>query len=365
MALRAARLYELERVSHFSTVERLIYEHAVRGNVDDDEARKSTPALWSYVAAWACVVASVAASALYLLSFGSSLGVRASRLWLLELLYTFLLIYGVIETLYIMGFDVLLPGLLKEHYEKFHDPTSLREYPFATPLPTISTFYLALWHGDELGGTQVGAHCLGTAAPAKKTAADLNGILEDASWRPSLPFRVPIYLASFFIVLPSEVQQALFEECVLFFWACVATAVGYVPLLVGEGDGSPELRLLAVFAAVVAAAVLLRMLFNAGLALATRLLEGETRADFAAREKVLEDAPSMVSNPMSNRRAKADIELTDLEASGPDRDMAGPAERAERQKSALQASRTSVDAVALRLGQRRHKVRNSTFARKI
>ena len=60
----------------------------VRGNVDDDEARKSTPALWSYVAAWLCVVASVAASALYLLSFGSSLGVRASRLWLLELLYT-------------------------------------------------------------------------------------------------------------------------------------------------------------------------------------------------------------------------------------------------------------------------------------
>ena len=102
------------------------------------------------------------------ISFGSSLGVRASRLWLLELLYTFLLIYGVIETLYIMGFDVLLPGLLKEHYEKFHDPTSLREYPFATPLPTISTFYLALSHGDELGGTQVGAHCLGTVAPAKK-----------------------------------------------------------------------------------------------------------------------------------------------------------------------------------------------------
>ena len=300
------------------------------------------------------------------ISFGSSLGVRASRLWLLELLYTFLLIYGVIETLYIMGFDVLLPGLLKEHYEKFHDPTSLREYPFATPLPTISTFYLALWHGDELGGTQVGAHCLGTAAPAKKAAKeDLDGILEDASWRPSLPFRVPIYLASFFIVLPSEVQQALFEECVLFFWACVATAVGYVPLLVGEGDGSPELRLLAVFAAVVAAAILLRMLFNAGLALATRLLEGETRADFAARERVLEDAPAMVSNPMSNRPAKADIELTDLEASGPDRDMAGPAERAERQKSALQASRSSVDAVALRLGQRRHKVRNSTFARKI
>ncbi|KAH8069068.1 calcium ion binding protein [Aureococcus anophagefferens] len=238
VALRAARLYELERVSHFSTVERLIYEHAVRGNVDDDEARKSTPALW------------------------------------------FLLIYGVIETLYIMAFDVLLPGLLKEHYEKFHDPTSL-------PV--------------------------------------------------SLPFRVPIYLASFFIVLPSEVQQALFEECVLFFWACVATAVGYVPLLVGEGDGSPELRLLAVFAAVVAAAILLRMLFNAGLALATRLLEGETRADFAARERVLEDAPAMVSNPMSNRRAKADIELTDLEASGPDRDMAGP-RSARSARSPRQAS---------------------------
>ena len=31
----------------------------------------------------------------------------------------------MIETLYIMAFDVLLPGLLKEHYEKFHDPTSL------------------------------------------------------------------------------------------------------------------------------------------------------------------------------------------------------------------------------------------------
>jgi hypothetical protein len=51
----------------------------VRGNVDDDEARKSTPSLGSYLCAWVCVVASVAASALYLLSFGSSLGVRASR----------------------------------------------------------------------------------------------------------------------------------------------------------------------------------------------------------------------------------------------------------------------------------------------
>ena len=215
----------------------------------------------------------------------------------------------------------------------------------------------------EAGGLGEGV----TASP-EATAAIFSALLGSAlTLLPprSLPFRVPIYLASFFIVLPSEVQQALFEECVLFFWACVATAVGYVPLLVGEGDGSPELRLLAVFAAVVAAAVLLRMLFNAGLALATRLLEGETRADFAARERVLEDAPAMVSNPMSNRRSKADIELTDLEASGPDRDMAGPAERAERQKSALQASRSSVDAVALRLGQRRHKVRNSTFARKI
>ncbi|KAH8073134.1 hypothetical protein JL721_3113 [Aureococcus anophagefferens] len=201
-----------------------------------------------------------------------------------------------------MAFDVLLPGLLKEHYEKFHDPTSL-------------------------------------------------------------PFRVPIYLASFFIVLPSEVQQALFEECVLFFWACVATAVGYVPLLVGEGDGSPELRLLAVFAAVVAAAILLRMLFNAGLALATRLLEGDARTSPRGRgcSRTRGDGVEPHVEPAGQGRHRAH---------GPRGLGAGPrhggaAERAERQKSALQASRSSVDAVALRLGQRRHMVRNSTFARKI
>ena len=370
VALRAARLYELERVAHFTTVERLIHDNAVSQNADDDEAARVRPSLAAYGAAWVATLAVVGGAAYYLAAFGSVVGTRQTRKWLLDLVYTFVLFYFVIESLFILNFSVLLPGLLKEHYEKFHDPTALKRYPFKAPLPTISSFLLALWRQDELGDTQVGKHCLGTSATILQTA-DLAAILEDASWKPSLPFRVSIYLASFLVVLPRELQQALFEEMVLFFWVCVASLAFVVPAF--DTDGGAEIvaivRLVVLVALAFAAVYALGALYNAVLNAFERVVDGETRQDFENRAdpaSSLADV-SFTQNPLSSRRGppkQPDIEMAPV-SSGPRDAARGPGDLATLRDQSRKASRASADAIALRLGVIRHKVRNSTLGRRI
>ncbi|KAH8076266.1 hypothetical protein JL721_259 [Aureococcus anophagefferens] len=231
VALRAAKLYEFERVAAWARPEQLIYDRSIQRNADDDEASKLPPSLGAYLVAWVAAAALVAAAAYYLASYASGVGNPATRLFLLELCLTFVLFYGVIETLFVAFFSVLLPGLLKEHYAQFADPTAIRRFPFETRLPSLSTFFVASWH-DELRHTAIGRHCLGEARLEERgaAAAPVAGALADEGWRPSLPTEVAIFLISFVIVLPSELQQALFEELVLFVWgAATAIAIALEP----------------------------------------------------------------------------------------------------------------------------------------
>ena len=145
------------------------------------------------------------------------------------------LYYGVIATIEVYFFGIALPSLLDEYFTKFDDPTAVRQFPFETRLPELSTFFLAHWH-DDLRGTRIGKHCLGVletrndeydgappprpcvlsfapgSAPSPGSLNALRRIYADQTWRPSPAVRLGIFLASSFVLLPPSIQEVLFEE---------------------------------------------------------------------------------------------------------------------------------------------------------
>ena len=230
--------------------------HPFPAQADDDEARKGPPPLPAYVAAWGSAALLVATVVYYLLTYASKVGNEATRLWLLQLALTFVLFYVVIETLIVAFFGVLLPGLLKEHYKFFSDPLTIRAYPFEAKLPNVATFALATWH-EELHETAIGRHCLGDVAVDATFADDraaVAGALADEAWRPSMTTEVSIYLVSFVVALPSELQQALFEELCLAVWSAT-TALALMLEAVRHLGVIPRLVLVLFSLAAVLAAV--------------------------------------------------------------------------------------------------------------
>lgn len=91
----------------------------------------------------------------------------------------------------------------------------MRQFPFETRLPELSTFFLAHWH-DDLRGTRIGKHCLGVLETRNDeydgSLNALRRIYADQTWRPSPAVRLGIFLASSFVLLPPSIQEVLFEE---------------------------------------------------------------------------------------------------------------------------------------------------------
>ena len=182
------------------------------------------------------------------------------------------LYYGVIATIEVYFFGIALPSLLDEYFTKFDDPTAVRQFPFETRLPELSTFFLAHWH-DDLRGTRIGKHCLGVletrndeydgappprpcvlsfapgSAPSPGSLNALRRIYADQTWRPSPAVRLGIFLASSFVLLPPSIQEVLFEEPNLSLVSAFLGADGPATLLVyeqpsaAEGDEPPARQL--------------------------------------------------------------------------------------------------------------------------
>ncbi|KAH8094985.1 endonuclease [Aureococcus anophagefferens] len=160
---------------------------------------------------------------------------KRSALWMQDAAVSLCLYYGVIATIEVYFFGIALPSLLDEYFTKFDDPTAVRQFPFETRLPELSTFFLAHWH-DDLRGTRIGKHCLGVletrndeydgappprpcvlsfapgSAPSPGSLNALRRIYADQTWRPSPAVRLGIFLASSFVLLPPSIQEVLFEE---------------------------------------------------------------------------------------------------------------------------------------------------------
>jgi len=192
-------------------VERYIYEHSLQHHAEDEPAE--TPEVVPYVAAWVCYLGCVAACVAYVLRAGSRMGNGDSRLWLQDCCVSLVLYYGIIAVLEVLFFGLVMPGLLKQHFEKYADPTSLARFPFETKLPGVATFFVAVWNADDLGGTRIGRYCLGEDLESTAAApVDVEAVYRDATWRPSLGVRVAIYASSFLVALPISWQEVLFEE---------------------------------------------------------------------------------------------------------------------------------------------------------
>ncbi|KAH8084378.1 calcium ion binding protein [Aureococcus anophagefferens] len=195
-ALKGAKLFELERLSKLGPAERNIYRHSITSF--DEDAAVDVPTKARYVGAIAAEVVLLLYIGFYLVAYGSDMGRGRTIVWLYTVSVSLALYYAVISPLEVLFFGYALPSLLAEHFEKFEDPTSLSRYPFETKLPSVATYFLALWH-EELHETRIGRHCLGTLheeAPDTSPEA-LKRILADATWRPTL-------------------QEVLFEEVFTF-----------------------------------------------------------------------------------------------------------------------------------------------------
>ena len=208
---------------------------------DDDGRTRSPPSAEAYVAAWLTALGLVVGVVTYLLAYASQIGNKATNYWLCDLAVMVLLFYGLLETLFVAATSVYVPGLLKEHYVRFSDPLTTKQYAYQQKLPTVGTFALVTWH-EELGDTRVGRHCLGEATGARRdgaTRVDFEQLAADASWQPSLAARASIALAAFVVNLPYELQQSIFEELFLCFWGIVtALAFGTATALGGaKGPG--------------------------------------------------------------------------------------------------------------------------------
>ncbi|KAH8070374.1 hypothetical protein JL721_5142 [Aureococcus anophagefferens] len=194
---------------------RNIYRHSITSF--DEDAAVDVPTKARYVGAIAAEVVLLLYIGFYLVAYGSDMGRGRTIVWLYTVSVSLALYYAVISPLEVLFFGYALPSLLAEHFEKFEDPTSLSRYPFETKLPSVATYFLALWH-EELHETRIGRHCLGTLheeAPDTSPEA-LKRILADATWRPTLQVRATIFLVSGFVTLPVSWQEVLFEEVFTF-----------------------------------------------------------------------------------------------------------------------------------------------------
>ncbi|KAH8054319.1 calcium ion binding protein [Aureococcus anophagefferens] len=237
-ALKGAKLFELERLSKLGPAERNIYRHSITSF--DEDAAVDVPTKARYVGAIAAEVVLLLYIGFYLVAYGSDMGRGRTIVWLYTVSVSLALYYAVISPLEVLFFGYALPSLLAEHFEKFEDPTSLSRYPFETKLPSVATYFLALWH-EELHETRIGRHCLGTLheeAPDTSPEA-LKRILADATWRPTLQVRATIFLVSGFVTLPVSWQEVLFEEVFTFtpFCSQILTAVVGVDLTGGGSSG--------------------------------------------------------------------------------------------------------------------------------
>ena len=150
---------------------------------------------------------------------------------------TAIIYYGLIVVVEIHFFAFLLPKLLREHMEKFDDPTRVRRFPYATRLPRSATFFLASWH-EELQGTRIGRYCLGEAVDDDKyfdgSSHAIERIHADETWAPSPAVRISVGLLSGLAVLPATLQEVAFEE--VFTFAPILSALVLEPLQRGGDD---------------------------------------------------------------------------------------------------------------------------------
>ncbi|KAH8075812.1 hypothetical protein JL720_10521 [Aureococcus anophagefferens] len=110
--------------------------------------------------------------------------------------------------------------LVASSVEKTRSPLDHPHYPFETPLPSSSVFYLLRWH-PELNGTRIADHIAAEASGAPRSARDgltdarVDEIHEAAIPRTSAT-AVAVALIALFFSLHEDIQDTIIEEVFVF-----------------------------------------------------------------------------------------------------------------------------------------------------
>lgn len=212
--LRTQMLIEYQRVAKLSAPERKVYQRA-KDRVDFTfEATVESPSALQYVCAWLALLVLIAGTFVYLVVVASSLGKGKSKMWLASVFITIALYYLILKPAEILFFDAFLPSLLATRMEKMQDPTQLKAFPYQTPLPHSSLYYLCVIDHD-VRNTRVGRYEMGELSTRSVDVFEQLDQIYDDRVEVALGTRFSLRMVAYFLVLPAFLQEILFEEALL------------------------------------------------------------------------------------------------------------------------------------------------------
>ncbi|KAH8054673.1 hypothetical protein JL722_8614 [Aureococcus anophagefferens] len=98
-------------------------------------------------------------------------GRKKTRLWLEAVTFSLVLYFVFIKPIVVLLISVIMPSFVASSVDKARSPLDHPRYPFETPLPESSVFYLLRWH-PELAGTRLADHVAAEATGAPRSARD-------------------------------------------------------------------------------------------------------------------------------------------------------------------------------------------------
>jgi hypothetical protein len=184
------------------------------------EAPEEPPGAAPYVAAWAGVLCVVLYCFYYLLTTGSQFGRKKTRLWLEAVTFSLVLYFVFIKPIVVLLISVIMPSFVASSVDKARSPLDHPRYPFETPLPESSVFYLLRWH-PELNGTRLADHVAAEASGAPRSARDgLTDVRVAEIHGAAIPrtsgTAVVLALIALLFGLHEDIQDTLIEEVFTF-----------------------------------------------------------------------------------------------------------------------------------------------------
>ncbi|KAH8067022.1 hypothetical protein JL720_12532 [Aureococcus anophagefferens] len=168
---------------------------------------------------------------------------------------------GVLCPIVVLLISVIMPSFVASSVDKTRSPLDHPRYPFETPLPESSVFYLLRWH-PELNGTRLADHVAAEASGAPRSARD--GLtdarvaeIHGAAIPRTSAAAVVVALLALLFGLHEDIQDTIIEEVFTFLPLAsgfvaertpglesagedVGAAFGTPPDVAGEDEKSPE-----------------------------------------------------------------------------------------------------------------------------
>ena len=219
-----------------SRKERVILTASAQRLLGELEAPEEPPGAMSYVGAWICVLGVTLYMAYYLLTTGSQFGRKVTRHWLRVVSFSLGLYFVVIKPAVILIVNVAVPDLVHSSVVKAKNILEQPRYPFETPLPESSVFYLLQWH-PELAGTRLADHA--SFEVRKRGRSDRDGLTdalvaeihEATISKPEARLNgVLVVLIALLFGLHEDIQDTLLEEIFSFVPLVAGPIIEFVPM---------------------------------------------------------------------------------------------------------------------------------------